>query len=147
MKNCPSKTLGVESKGVRGMVGSMSFWAAMECAIKNQVVSNSSKPPASLKRAKILSTVSVDIQNENDSGSTTSSLTERLRDEAIGSSLGSRGTTDECVEWGHTGAVGDGDGASELNAVRDISAGVLLQSEESPTNHQRSCCCASGRAA
>ena len=58
MKNWPSKIEGVESKGVRGIVGSTSFWAAMVCAIKNQTTSSSSKPPASKKRARIWSTVS-----------------------------------------------------------------------------------------
>ena len=44
-------------------------------------------------------------------------LTEGLRDKTIGSSLGSFGATDESVQWGSTGAVGEADGTSKLNQV------------------------------
>lgn len=59
MKNCESKTPGVESNGVPGMVGSTLSEAAMEWEARRATTS-SELNPASLKRSRILVTESID---------------------------------------------------------------------------------------
>ena len=74
-------------------------------AIKNQTTSSSSKPPASLKRAKIWSTVSGSTCQLEKRQQGCFELTERLGNEEIGRGLSSIRAANEDGKRGSTRAI------------------------------------------
>ena len=118
MKNCVSKMLGVESKGVPGIEGSTWSAAAMVCLCGMTISAMTLSQEEQNLRGKESDNLGWgEAASVGEASKDAIDGVERLGDGQVGSGLSRIGASNEDGELGCTRAVADTDCASELDAV------------------------------